>query len=374
MDCDYDPNNIQKELIENSRGRRKRRRKSKFAKMISEPKPLFDPNDKTYQEYLDEYYKFDCEDVIGDIPCRFKYKQVVPNSFGLSVEEILLAEDRELNRWCSLKKAVQKRPEHQEKYDQIAYERKGRNLELKKKIFPSLFQLEENNEQLKNEDATTSGSKSETSTNKKKNLVANKVEKNKDATSSVNKPETTKKRKNSLVDDEVIETSKRKKMNSVDDKVQVNKDDVKNEIHTDKNAVKTESNLKISRRQRKNMRKKAKKLANAATECTTIEGVTKGEGPKVHDESKKKKKRKNKQVVVSVSTEKSNIQNQGSPQKAKKRKRNASNGEVPFKKQKRFDNKNKGDTKSSVSDARLSAYGINAKKFKNKLKYGNTKK
>ncbi|XP_044264541.1 protein KRI1 homolog isoform X2 [Tribolium madens] len=137
MDCDYET--TKQELIENSKGRKKRKRKSLFAKAVKQPKPVFDPNDKTYEQYLDEYYKFDCEDIIGDVPCRFKYRKVVPNNFGLSIEEILTANDRELNRWCSLKKAIQIRPDHVEKYDQIAFEKKGRNVELKKKILPSLF-------------------------------------------------------------------------------------------------------------------------------------------------------------------------------------------------------------------------------------------
>lgn len=94
MDCDFDPEvekrkKVQDELIEMSKGRKRRKKVSKLAEIIKKEKPTYDPaTEKTYEEYLDEYYKLDYEDIIGDQPCRFHYTETVPNDFGLTVEEV----------------------------------------------------------------------------------------------------------------------------------------------------------------------------------------------------------------------------------------------------------------------------------------------
>ena len=79
MDCDY-----QQEIVESTK-KKKGRRKSKFAQALetNTSKPIFNPSDKSFSEYVDEYYKLDCEDLIGDLPCRFRYRNVQQNDFGL---------------------------------------------------------------------------------------------------------------------------------------------------------------------------------------------------------------------------------------------------------------------------------------------------
>merc|ERR1712112_339751 len=125
--------------------KKKGRRKSKFAQAVEkdDDRPVFDPSDKTFSEYVDEYYKLDCEDLIGDMPCRFQYRSVQPNDFGLSVEEVLGAEDKELNAWVSLRKTCQYRNEEDERKDFHVFRNKSKDVKLKKKLMPSLFEEDE---------------------------------------------------------------------------------------------------------------------------------------------------------------------------------------------------------------------------------------
>lgn len=71
---------------------------------------------------------------IGDLPTRFSYTKVVPDSFSLTTEEILLADDADLNSFVGLKKLAPYRPEANDEEASKRIVKKRKLKELKDKL------------------------------------------------------------------------------------------------------------------------------------------------------------------------------------------------------------------------------------------------
>jgi protein KRI1 len=95
---------------------------------------------------LDELYNLDYEDLIGDIPCRFKYQQVEPVSYGLSVDDILAADDAQLNTYFSLKKLAPYRPTDRQEHDMKKYATKNRLYQFRKSVKEASHKKQNNKE------------------------------------------------------------------------------------------------------------------------------------------------------------------------------------------------------------------------------------
>ncbi|CAH1774978.1 unnamed protein product [Owenia fusiformis] len=145
MDADYDPQQDRTFGLDGT-SKKQKKRMSKFAKALNKKKPVFDPNEKTFEQYFNEYYKLDYEDIVADMPVRFKYRSVVPNDFGLSVEEVLSAKDKELNSWVSVKKMSQYRGDDEEMHDKKVFQMKATNMKKKLNILSSLKAKREDDE------------------------------------------------------------------------------------------------------------------------------------------------------------------------------------------------------------------------------------
>lgn len=335
MDADYDESrDLQSELIENTK-KRKRRRRSKFAELIAKKKPKFDPKQySSYKEYFDQYYSLDYEDMIGDLPCRFKYRKVVPNNYGLSVEEILMADDKELNKWCPLRKALRYKSEHVEENDVRMYKQKAANEANKQKVLKSLYINPEEKAEGKDEAVIE-----QTNTSSKKRRQKKKIK--------INGPNV------KLINTDTV--SKKKIMNIAENNAQNishgNKNDERNA--QDKNVANKNEKRKRENKLRDDNSPNPKKMKTdkAGREDSRIE--TDNVSIKVENNGK----------ITPLSTEKSTI--------ARKKNKNKNSQLNKTKTGKRKPNND--DPMMSLGAERLKAYGINAKKFKNKLKYGNKK-
>ena len=80
--------------------------------------------DPEMKRHLEEFYPLDYEDIVGGIPTRFKYREVVANDYGLTTEEVMQADDHELNSWANLRRIVQFRAEEDERRDRRVYKKR----------------------------------------------------------------------------------------------------------------------------------------------------------------------------------------------------------------------------------------------------------
>lgn len=78
------------------------------------------PKDTSLEAYLEDLFQLDYEDIVADIPTRFKYRKVASDFKGLDPVEILKADDAALNDFVSLKKlAPYRQPEKVERDEKV---------------------------------------------------------------------------------------------------------------------------------------------------------------------------------------------------------------------------------------------------------------
>lgn len=112
MDADYH-DDAQEEEASSSKKSKKRKHKDDgdADATLAAAQQAAAKGDATADRLLDEYYNLNYEDIVGDLPTRFKYKKVKPVSYGLSAVEILMADEADLNAHVSLKKLAPYREE-----------------------------------------------------------------------------------------------------------------------------------------------------------------------------------------------------------------------------------------------------------------------
>lgn len=114
----------------------------------AEPEAAFDPAEfddiadpeerkRKVEQVMDEYYKMDYEDVVGDLPTRFHYTSSLnpagtsADPSGLTAMEILMATDAELNEFESLRKLA---PYRGQKKEDGANKKRKKLKELRKRL------------------------------------------------------------------------------------------------------------------------------------------------------------------------------------------------------------------------------------------------
>ncbi|XP_027853272.1 protein KRI1 homolog [Aphis gossypii] len=342
MDCDYDPSMDKRAKKQTRAAKRKEKKKL----MVDEDDvetdhikkiPKYNPANGSFEKYIDEYYSLDCEDVVSGVPTRFTYNKVLPNDYGLTIDEILRADDNELNKWYPLGKLTKIQPEAVQKFEAKIYKRKAKDIELKKKMLPSLFK-----EELNEVDETQEESKEVTTTTKKKKKK---------------KP-----MKNVFQVEEVLPKSSDNLQNDKGNNSQQLTNKTKSMKITQSNSIlknvkKAENNKIDSTQSETKIVKNNKKTKDSKIENTQNENKIIKNNKKTEDSKTVQTQNKNKTIIKGEKRKLNHTQN-GSHKKQK------------FSVKKYKPNK-EPSALESMTDDRLKAYGINPKKFRNKLKFGN---
>lgn len=363
MDCDYDPSMDKRAKKQTRAAKRKKKKKTTIDEDEDEGEidctkkiPKYNPKNGSFEKYIDEYYSLDCEDVVSGVPTRYTYNKVLPNDYGLTIDEILRADDNELNKWYPLGKLTKIQPEAVQKFEAKIYKRKAKDIELKKKMLPSLFKEEFNEvDETKEENSEKVTTKKK---KKKKKPIKNifKVEEvlpqnsddfqNKKGNNSIQLTNKIKFMKNTQTEHKIIKKAENSK------KVQT-----QNDHSILKNIKKPENN----------------KIDNIQNKIKIIKNVKKPEDSKLDQIQNKNKIIRN---VKKTDNDKINCnQNQNKTVKnGKKRKIDHTQNKLHKKQKfsvKKYKPNKEPSALESMTDDRLKAYGINPKKFRNKLKFSN---
>lgn len=95
MDCDYDPS-MDKRVKKQTRAAKRKGKKKLIVneednneESYNKKIPKYNPVMGSFEKYIDEYYSLDCEDVVSGVPTRYTYNKVLPNDYGLTIEEVM---------------------------------------------------------------------------------------------------------------------------------------------------------------------------------------------------------------------------------------------------------------------------------------------
>lgn len=94
MDCDYDPS-MDKRVKKQTRAKKRKEKKKLIVdedhfneEETNKKIPKYNSAMGSFEKYIDEYYSLECEDVVSGVPTRYTYNKVLPNDYGLTIDEV----------------------------------------------------------------------------------------------------------------------------------------------------------------------------------------------------------------------------------------------------------------------------------------------